>query len=234
MATVTKLGSNQATGGTTLGVSPSSQINVGEFIVVLVAERDQAFVGVADNSSQAGAANTYTQDVNGLNTDAFVACYSCRVTRNILTSDTITVTLATGGGSCVMCVLKLSDIAASSPHDKAAARRYTTTTTPWTSNATATTAQADEVLIGIMNATGLVGNGTDGGTNPDSPWMQEYFINQSSSTVLFCSRVVSSTGTYEHSGVSDFTVGGGSQYSLLATYKVDAAQARPYVNVSVA
>jgi hypothetical protein len=37
MATVTKLGSNQATGGTTLGVSPSSQINVGEFIVVLVA-----------------------------------------------------------------------------------------------------------------------------------------------------------------------------------------------------
>jgi hypothetical protein len=233
MATVTKLGSNQGAGSTTLGVSPSSQISVGEFIVVLVAERDQAFVGVADNSAEAGAANTYTQDVAGTTTDGFVACYSCRVTRNIMTDDTITVTLATGGGTFIMCVLKLSDIAASSPFDKSSTRRYAATTTPWTSNATAATAQAAETLVGIMNAVTLGANGTDGGTNPDSPWVQEYFINQATTTVLFSSQVVAASSTYAHSGVTDGTAGG-TLYSLIATYKVDSAQARPFVNVSIA
>jgi hypothetical protein len=224
MATVTKLGSNQATGGTTLSVSPSQQVNVGDFIVVLVAERDQAFSGVADNSSQAGSANTYTQNVSGTTTDAFVACYSCRVTRNILTSDAITVTLATGGGSFVICVLLLSDVAASSPFDTSSVRRYASTTSPWTSNATATTAQADEVLVGISNQVSLAGNGTDGGTGPDAPWTQEYFINQASSTIVFSSRIVAAAATYAHSGVSDAT-GTGAQYSLIATYKLTGAAA---------
>jgi hypothetical protein len=221
MATVTKLGSNQGNSVTTLGVSPSAQINVGDFIVVMVAQRDQAFSGVADNSAESGSANSYTQDSALTTTDGFLAAYSCRVTRNIMTDDTITVTLATAGGSFVIGLFKLSDIAASTPFDKTSGRRYAATTSPWTSNATATTAQADEVLLGIMNAITLVGNGTDGSTNPDSPWVQEYFINQGSTTVLMSSQVVSSTGAYAHSGVTDAS-GGGSHTSLIVTYKVSS------------
>lgn len=221
MATVAKLDSSQGTGGTALTLTPSAQINVGDFIVVMTAERDQALSSVADNSSQAGAANTYTLDTSIQNTDGFCFIHSCRVTRNILTTDTITVTLATSGGAWAVGLFRLTDIDAASPFDQSAGDRDAGASGTWSTVATGTLAQPDEICMGIYQRYTQSANGTDGGTNPDSPWVEEYFIAQATTDAVMSSMIVAATTPVTYSGVSDGTTGSAS--SLVATYKIGAA-----------
>lgn len=216
MATVEKLGFDKGSGGTALTVNPTSQINVGDFIVVMTAERDHALSGVADDSSQAGAANSYFLDSSFQVVDGFVFIHSCRVTRTILTTDTITVTLATGGGVWVVGLFRLDPIVPSSPSDTDAADDGSGGT--WSTGATGTLAQADEICMGIYQRYTQVANGTDGGTNPDSPWVEEYFLQESSTDVVMASMVVSATTPVTYSGDSDGS--GGNWSGLLVTFRI--------------
>jgi hypothetical protein len=96
-------GSNTA--ATSLGISPSATLNVDDEIVVVCtlnntgttdADDTNEITSVDDNSSQSGAANTYTKlgevrESSGAADDGAVyAVFLCRLTRSILTSDTIT------------------------------------------------------------------------------------------------------------------------------------------------
>lgn len=223
MATVTKRGSNTNVGGSTLGLSPTAQLNVGDFVVAVVGGRDLAINGVADNSAQAGAANTWTEDAayEVAGQDSFIAIYSCRITRNVLTSDVVTATFAAVGGSHLIALFLLDPIVSSTPFDVSSSRRYAAVTSPWTSNATATTVQADEILIGAFNISAQSVNSTDANTNADAPWTEEYFLTAGSSDMLIGSRVVTATGAYAFSGTkADGT--DGTQTALIATYKVAA------------
>lgn len=230
-ATVTALDSTNGSGGTTCALNPASQVNVGDFIVVTVAQRDHTLSSVADNSSQAGAANTYTLAVSqddGTG-DGKTAIYYCRVTRAILTSNAITVTLATGGGTFFCTLLKLDPIVSASPLDQTGSTNVGGTTT-WSMSTSGATTQADEVAVGVMNHWGSGAEPTN--PVPDSPWVEAYDFVSGGAGVDVAYRILSAAGTITFSGAWGVSMDNDGS-GCIATFKavVDAAVPRnPAVN----
>ena len=215
LSALVKLGSNDNNGSTTITVSPSRDVQVGEFITVGLTERDNGFTSLADNSSQAGTANTYTQDVARTTADPFSWIFSCKVTRKILSTDTITATFAAIFGGKTMCVLALPDANASAQLDKTATAQGASSAV-YSSGATATTAQADEYAVGcaVVSVTSV-----DPTTiTADSPWTLQSSAVQSGYGGAHGSQVLTATGTPAFTGGWGATTNGQSS-GVIATYK---------------
>lgn len=219
LSAVVNLGTNGNTGSTTITVSPSRNIEVGEFIVVLLSERDNGITSVADNSSQAGTANSYTQDQIRNNQDPFTFIYSCQVTRKILTTDVITATFAAVFGGKGMCVLSLTDADNTSQLDKTTDNSAGTGAT-YTSSAVTTTAQADEYAVGVA---AFSISGVNAGTiTADSPWTLQHNYKPAGYGYAAGSQVLTATGTPAFTGGWGATQTG-QQTACIATYKGTAA-----------
>lgn len=112
-----------------------------------------------------------------------------------------------------MAIAEYSDMATSTPLDKTASAIDTVDQTDYSSGTTATTAQADELLIGVC------GNDSTRTSVPDAGWTERYEGSANSRVLSFCDRIVSATGAYEMSG--DWS--GGCNWAIcIATFKAAA------------
>lgn len=218
------LGTNGNTGSSTIGVSPSRNIEVGEFIVVTLTERDWGISSLADNSSQAGTANSYTSNVSKAATyDGFTYIYSCKTTRKILTTDTITATFAGPNDGKSMAVYALPDANASSQLDKTASIGAFGDTSTYSSTGVATTAQADEYAVGVA---AYGGSGSSAGTiTADSPWTLQYSYKPTDYSAAHGTQVLTATGTPAFSGGWGATMTGAAETACIATFKGTVAAA---------
>jgi hypothetical protein len=169
LAAIQKLGSVGNWGSSTVDITLSRDIQVGEFLVLALSERDWGIVGVADNSVQSGTANSYVQDIfNNLAGDDFTYIYSCKVTRKILATNTITATFngPISGKSGVLYALP--EATGTSPKDVWV---YDSGTggTVFDTGLSTTTSQGDEYLIGVACAHGDPGTITFDGT-----WVSQF------------------------------------------------------------
>lgn len=179
---------NQAT----VGVSPLQIVPVGAKLVVCCgyANNAKTVTGVADNSTQAGTANTYTVDVSGNTSGSSVSSYICSsvITRSILTTDTVTVTF-----SVAAAVLKFISLMAfygptASGADTTA--NATSSSTAPDSGFTGTASLPDCLVVGSFfgGNTNLVINPGDDGrghgmsmlhkTAATNAWGDEYCIHE--------------------------------------------------------
>lgn len=220
----TVLGTNGNTGSTTIDVFPSRNVEVGEFIVVTLTERDWGISSLADNSAQAGTANSYTEDVAQKTTyDGFTYIYSCKVTRKILTTDRIRATFAGPNDGKSMAVYALPDANASSQLDKVTKIGAFGSSSTYGSGSVATTAQADEYAIGVA---GYGGSGANAGTiTADSPWTLQYSYKPTEYAGAHGTQVLTATGTPAFTGGWGATLTSGGQTACIATYKGTAAAA---------
>jgi hypothetical protein len=216
LAAVQNLGSNENSGSLTIAVSPSRAVEVGEFIVITFAQRDHTITSFADNSSQAGTANTYTENTSRETADPFCHIYSCQVTRKILASDTITITCNGSGGGKSMCILALTDANDASQFDVQANAFVFNPGTAYASGTTGATAQADEYAIGVCTfANSIVDAGT---ITADSPWALQFSTVPAGGGSAHGSRVLTATGTYSFTG--DWGADpDGDQSGCIATYR---------------
>lgn len=228
LAAAVNRGSAGNNGSVTIAVSPNADINVGDFIVVLLSERDWGITSLADNSGQAGAANVYTQDKSRLAADPFVYVYSCQVTRKILSTDTITATFAGGSGRKSMCVLLLPDANEAAQLDQTQSAGGGGAP-GYTSGAVAATAQADEYAVGI--AAFSVATVAPGVITADSPWVLEASHGVTGYGDAHGSRVLDAIGTPAFTGGWGVTHDG-LQSGAIATYKGTAAAGGPTYNSS--
>jgi hypothetical protein len=104
-----------STTGTSIGVSPTATLDVGDVIVCFVEHAQEGTTGdtttitVADNSSQAGTANTWTRikEYNN-NLGCVGAVFACVLTRSILATDTVTATWGTTRGKRLIALSEFS------------------------------------------------------------------------------------------------------------------------------
>ena len=112
-----------------------------------------------------------------------------------------------------MAIFEYSGIATSTSLDKTSSAIDVADETAFSSGSTATTAQADELLIG------MVGNDSTKTNTPDAGWTERYEGTANSRALSACERIVSSTGAYAHTG----TLSGNSNWvALIATFKAAA------------
>lgn len=134
--------------GTSLVVTCSATSIVGNHLI-LCAVGSLGVTGVTDSKG-----NTWQVDLVTAASGAFIgSTVSCRITTQLVSSDTITVTFATGNTGRAVSVAEYSGLAASAWLDKtASAGSGGATATASDSGATATTSQAAELLIGVRAA----------------------------------------------------------------------------------
>jgi hypothetical protein len=210
------LGTNGNTGSATIAVSPDRNVEVGEFITVTLTERDNGFTSLADNSSQAGTANSYVADKVLTFIDPFIFIYSCQVTRKILSTDVITATFANVFGGKSMCVLALPDANETSQLDKTAGDGTTSPSSTYNSAAVAATSQADEYAVGV--ACFSVSSVNAGTITADSPWTLEHNYKPAGYAAAHGSRVLTAIGTPAFTGGWGATEDGTTD-AVIATYK---------------
>lgn len=218
LAATEKILSNANTGSSTIGGSPTRNIEIGEIFVLLLSERDWSISSVADNSSQAGSANTYTQDAVRATNDVFLYCYRCEVTKKILSSDTVTATFGGPNGGKSLLGLVLPD-ADPSGLDKTASVHVFGNASTYDSTSVASTTQPDEYAVGFA---AYGGTATPAGTiTADSPWTLQHSGQQDSNSYVYAggSQVLTAVGTPGFTGAWGATLNSGEWAALIATYK---------------
>ena len=162
--------------------------------------------------------NTYTVNVShaspGDNTAGFIV--SGQITTPLVNGNTITVTpsatVALGGEAT-----EWSELATSAVFDKSAVAS-TGFGTSWSSGATAMTAQADELCIGVYVIT------NDVRSTPEGTWTEQsdknYVAPGPGRSMVTQYKIVSATGTYAAQGTLASNSDGAA---LIATYKAAAA-----------
>ena|ERR1035437_5667108 len=145
------------------------------------------------------------------------------------TSVVLTNSTASAGSGWGAYVYEFSGIAASSPLDKSAGAVSVAVATPWSSGATAATALASELWVGVA------GCNTSGGftsmTGPSSPWVNETFISLAggSAGIISGYQIAAATGAATYNGTA--VVSGGDAFAaVVATLKgaVQPAAVFPY------
>ncbi len=169
------------TAATTIGVSPGVTLDVGDEITVVVtannvgttdADDTGEIASVADNSTQTGTANTWTKlkerrrSLGAAGDGAVVAIFQSRLTRSILSTDTITVTYANSVAGRTVSLDESASGAALQLATNGAGTASGGTTTP--SASTGTMTSKEYLLIGAMAQQGgtnvTVTNDADYGT----------------------------------------------------------------------
>lgn len=216
MATLANIGvlGTLATSASFAGVSPSRDVQVGEFVVVLLSERSNGISTMVDNSSQAGSANSYIQDQIRNDSDPFTYIYSSKITRKILSSDTITATFL-GSGLCSISVLALPEADSSSQLDKTVDASSGGSST-YTSSAVSSTSKPDEYAVGIA-AFAQASTGTPT-ISADAPWIKHFSAAAGGGYGTSHGwRILTATGTPAFTGTWGVTHDG-LQTACIATY----------------
>jgi hypothetical protein len=140
---------NPSGAGTTYTFSPNATIPVGTLIVLgwMGSVTDATLATCADNSSQAGSANTYTalatQSTSGPSDQGGLIW--CVTTRSILATDVVTITAASSSRRNGRMVTFTGQ--AASPFDTSA-NQAAVTSQPYAIGPTATLAETNELVIG--------------------------------------------------------------------------------------
>lgn len=202
---------NSKVSSSTLAMTVTANVSVGQFIVV-------AFTCTSGNARTVAfsdsAGNTWATDVSQSTTSG-VWIGSAQVT-NALTSGVSTITATISGGASVsrlICAAQVSGIATSTAFDKGASTSGTSTS--WSSGATAATTQADELVIG---ACGWDSTATETST-PGGSYTELFdFDNTGASELTMTYLIVSATGAQTATGTLTNS-GSRTTAMAVATYK---------------
>lgn len=214
-------GSGSTGGSNTCAATFGSGVTSGNFIIVLIGTYVASAIQTptcADTGS-----NSYTRVVlmnNSTTETGDDLCGGAIFWAPITTGGTLTVTVSgMNGAHSSMRVMEFSGLAAS-PFDVGAAARYQSSahggasTTSWTSGSTATTAQADELVIGLVTRP----SNSDIYSLDASYGATELFTGNVNS-ISAGYKIVSATGTYAFNGTAS------SAYAwfgaAVATFKAD-------------
>lgn len=194
---------------TTVTVQPTGTIPVGNHVILIVGTAtSNATITAADTQS-----NTYQVDVTENATGRTIFIVSAKVTTQLTTSDTITVTYNGSVAQRTVRLLDVSGLAQTSWLDQSAHANGTSTTP---SSGNVTTTQADELLIGNERNASPPNAITWGGSFTSLGSADTSGATQSSAY-----RIVSATGTYSAAG----TITSAGWAAAIATYKAAAAAA---------
>lgn len=189
---------------------PAGGIAQGNFLVLGFLHDDNTNAVTAINDT---AGNTYAQavinDDNAAN--RHVAIWYAYMTTGLSAGNTITLTQVASHAGCI--VGEFSGITSVTPLDKTQ-QGDTVSGTSHTTGLTASTAQADELLIGVHGTMA----GTAAFTNTGS-WIRDAAMTQTPFGVYRVSmqyQIVSSVGTYESTGT---TAGATAYGQVIATFE---------------
>lgn len=190
---------------------PAGGVAAGNTLIISLACADSSFTvsSITDSSSNSYNLNRVSSSFGSY---VLLVC-DAHITTALNASDTISVTLggATGGSAIVS---EFSGIAAASFLDQTQ-NNVVVFDTAHTSNATATTAQADELVFGSH-----VTNDTSVTWTPDSPFTSnEADVYFSAWKQIVQYKVVSATGTYASTGTTSADC---ETANVVLTYKADA------------
>lgn len=131
-------------------------------------------------------------------------------------SHQVTITVAGAATYTALTAVEYSGAATVSPFDQFAASRTTASQAAYASPATATTAQADELLVGFHHGFQATATPT-----PDSPWSTAATLNAGGLHVQTVQdRIVSATGAYSSTGT--WSAAGANHTDAIATFKAAA------------
>lgn len=171
------------------------------------------------------AANSYTTDVSANATqDACFFVGHTRSTSVMAEFSTITATFSGSRADQLISAISVTGIAASSPLDKTSVNAQGAGGQSWTSNNTATTTQADELVVG-----GSLGNFATTQTSTPGANLTELHdfgtVNAVDMTTVY--RIVSATGAYSANGTWTGVQANPAVNSGVATYKGASSAAPP-------
>lgn len=198
-------------------VTFTSSVTAGNSVLVVIASyysdavnSPQSF-SVSDNKS-----NTYTRDVNAQGSGGGTGIGAIEYFRcdNVTGGSGFQLTINAGiAAYTVIFVIEYSGLDTTGSFDKSSSKLPQTTGSTYTSNSTATTSTADELLLGIYYTYSTAPTVT-----PDSPWSSIFESNQNGFIYAGVSdQTVSATGTYAFTG----SVSGNATQDgvAIATYK---------------
>jgi hypothetical protein len=217
-----KNGAGEQGGGTTCavtwGAGGSSTANNTIIVVIFDTNQFARTYTIADDAS--GGTNTYTLDADFLGYNN-IRCYvySCLVAKAV---STITVT-ASGYEIFSVSTMEYSGIATSAAFDKESTfhdNDYTTSVTTWTSDATGTLSQADEIVIGVIqDVYGRI-------LTVSATGYTAYTLVSMGGVV---DKIVSSTDSVTPSGDSTKVAGDYRLYAAAVTYKAVATAGETFL-----
>lgn len=225
--TVTEIGTaiGNSDVGTPLNITvPAGGVAIGDLIVVaLVINSETTTATVTDTGG-----NTYTQDLAVVQTGDAAQSYMFRTIATTALAASDTISIETSDFRQVAAVAAKSDqITSSSPLDKTASAD-TAFGTAKSSGSTATTTQADELLIGYC--THGVSNTYTADTGNGWTLIHDLIGTGGARSIALQYQIVSATGAYASTGTLSASDDGGA---AIATYKA-AASGTTYTKAGLA
>lgn len=197
---------NPAGSGATVTKQPTGTIAVGEHIIVAVGTSTGGLTATAADTQ----GNTYQTDVTAAGGGARVVyIISAKVTTQLTTADTVTVTYSASASGRIMSLFSVTGLASSSWFDQGTSANGSSAS-PNSGNVTTT--QADELLIGMVRNNAGGGAITWGGGFTGLNTTQDGGASQWQASGY---RIVSATDTYAASG----TIISAGWNAAIATYK---------------
>lgn len=216
---------NTSTNGNPCAMALDNPTQAGSTLFVVVQDYYSTSVFGFTHSVADDQGNSYTKNFDN---SAWANLSSSEVWSAPVTSPgTTTVTISmTGGGYVIGFALEYPSVSAA-PFDTSSANDPNSTT--YTSNATATTAQAAELLLGTNHSQ------TSGMTlTPDGSWTAVATAGDGFHTANVQQQTVAATGTYAETGTASAAV----RASVIVTYKLSgggpAFVAKPPLTVNQA
>jgi hypothetical protein len=210
---------------------PAGGVPIGHTLFFMVAMQDQGALPTLSDSK----VNTWVRDeASGIfGTDLDVHLFRCHVTVALVSGDTISIAGVTAGNNLAISLLEFSGLDTSSVHDKVTESGAASGLgTAWSSGATGTTTQANELLIGFLGTQGPIDDGIPTGISDGqghTPTAQGRVGTTGGSattnyTVNPYYQIVSATASYTLSGTMATAR---NNWEILATYKAAAAGLSP-------
>jgi hypothetical protein len=208
---------NQGT-GTTLTVTLSSNTTANNGLIVAVMAAGSTTNPTSVSMTLGGAAGNFAQRVSAAAASAFIAAWDDLLCTGGQTAVAITATGGSGTIGIQAAVYEFDNLLAQTAFDKSSTNA---STTAWTSNATATTAQAIEVAVGLVSLDNFSTGAFGTITGPASPWvnLSQQNLTVGSAGYIWMSgyEILGTTQAVTYSG----TVAGAEDEgtALVATFK---------------
>jgi hypothetical protein len=170
------------------------------YVVLTTSGGSTATATLADNSTQAGAANVHTEDIKvsgnpGGAGNINLHVFRCPATRNILSTDTLTATLSAAATLKSMLAIEVSGVLAASPVDVTATNTGNTNTP--NAGPTAATASATEFVLAAYGVNryprATYSDATSGYTAVAGAWTSVFGGPNREADLSY--KITSSTGT---------------------------------------
>jgi hypothetical protein len=220
----TKQGKISGSSGTITLASPTG---AGNYLVVLVCAAGSSANPSVGSVTLGGVTDHFAQGADSITAAAPAACYAWTDQDCAGAQTAIAVTLTGGSGTlgATVTILEISNVATSGAVDLSQAGDATGSSSSFTSGATGTTSQAEEVLIGVAASGYLSFGGGPSLSGPAGPWtnltQQTLTVGSEAQTTIAGYQVVSSTGTATYAGTITGTNFGYN--ALVLTLKAAAA-----------